>query len=79
MAMMSTSVRLRIICVNDVYKPKQFSVFKALRNKFEANDFKTITMFPGDFLGGSLFAVKHKGESMMDVFNYVGFDYPVTS
>lgn len=75
MATKSASVRLRILCVNDVYKPKQFSIFKALQIKYETEEFKTIAMFPGDFLGGSMFAVKHKGESMMDIFNDVGFDY----
>jgi 2',3'-cyclic-nucleotide 2'-phosphodiesterase (5'-nucleotidase family) len=35
----------------------------------------TKCVFPGDFLGGSLFAVSHQGESMLRVCNEVGFDY----
>lgn len=35
----------------------------------------TKCVLPGDFLGGSLFASKHTGDSMIDVVNAVGFDY----
>ena len=73
--MATKNFKLRILCVNDVYKPKQFSVFKSLKLKHESSEFKTLTVFPGDFLGGSLFAVSNQGESMLDVFNHVGFDY----
>lgn len=33
------------------------------------------TLFAGDFLGGSLFAGAHRGESMIDVMNCLNIDY----
>lgn len=32
-------------------------------------------VLPGDFLGGSTFAAKHRGESVLDVLNHLDVDY----
>ena len=33
------------------------------------------SVLPGDFLGGSVFAASHEGESVVDVLNYLDVDY----
>ena len=33
------------------------------------------SVLPGDFLGGSIFAASHEGESVVDVLNYLDVDY----
>lgn len=69
-------VPFRIITANDVYKAKSFSILKGLRQKYSSS-FPGVSkcIFPGDFLGGSIFSVPHEGESILDVCNQVGFDF----
>lgn len=65
---------LRFICVNDVYRPEMFSVFKNLIPLYQGKNI-TKTVLPGDFLGGSLFGSKSSGEGVLKVLNEVHFDY----
>lgn len=69
-------VPFRILTSNDVYKASSFSILKGLRNKYTAN-FPGVSkcLFPGDFLGGSIYSVPHEGESVLEVCNEVGFDF----
>ena len=69
-------VPFRIITANDVYKAKSFSILKGLRAKYSSS-FPGVSkcIFPGDFLGGSIFSVPHEGESVLDICNHVGFDF----
>lgn len=65
---------LRFICVNDVYRPEMYSVFKTLIPSYKGIGI-TKTVLPGDFLGGSLFGSKSSGEGVLKVLNEVNFDY----
>jgi hypothetical protein len=65
---------LRLICINDVYRPDMYSVFKCLIPQYQGVGI-TKTIFPGDFLGGSLFGTRSSGEGILKVLNEVGFDY----
>lgn len=65
---------LRLLCINDVYKPEKFALVKTMKPLYKGKGM-TKCILPGDFVGGSLFASKFKGESMIKVANAVGFDY----
>ena len=70
--------KLRLLCANDVYKPEKMSLMNALIKRHmckSGTNSVTKTVFPGDFLGGSMFTTTFKGESMIEVFNAIGFDY----
>lgn len=66
---------LRLLCATDCYDPKQFSKLKTLRSRCQATEGMTKVLFAGDFCGGSFLSVITKGESMIHVFNDIGFDY----
>ena len=69
---------LRLLCVNDVYKPERLSQFRTLSLASRAQlAGTTVTkhVFPGDFLGGSVFAAGHEGASVVDVLNQLEIDY----
>lgn len=51
-----------------------YSVFKCLIPKYQGVG-TTKIVFPGDFLGGSLFGSKSTGEGVLKILNEVGFDY----
>lgn len=65
---------LRFVCVNDVYRPEMYSVFKSLLLNYKGIG-QTKVVLPGDFLGGSLFGSKSSGEGVLKVLNEVNFDY----
>ena len=69
-----TQAHLRLLCANDVYKADKFAVMRAMKPMYQGRGV-TKCVIPGDFVGGSLFASKHMGESMIRVANAVGFDY----
>jgi hypothetical protein len=71
---MPTKFHLRLLCVNDVYKPERFALLKTMKTKY-AGKGVTKCVLPGDFVGGSQFSYKSTGESMIRVCNAVGFDY----
>ncbi|CAJ1422912.1 unnamed protein product [Effrenium voratum] len=64
---------LRILTVNDVYKPERFALVRSLASDFQWPRCKLV--LPGDVLGGSLFASEHRGESTVEVLNATGVDY----
>jgi hypothetical protein len=66
---------LRLICINDVYRPEMYSVFKALLPRYQHPTGMTKVILPGDFLGGSFFGAKSTGEGVLKIMNEVGFDY----
>jgi 5'-nucleotidase / UDP-sugar diphosphatase len=68
------SFALRLLTSNDVYRPQKFSCLKTMIPRYQGKGV-TKCVFPGDFLGGSLFSVSHQGLSMIEVCNEVGFDY----
>ena len=73
----ASTPHLRLLCVNDVYKPERLSQFKtmSLANRALLASTTTKTVFPGDFLGGSVFAAGHTGASVVDVLNHLDIDY----
>ncbi len=68
-------VRLRLLCVNDVYKIERFSMLRTMIAENQVDNGVTKVVLPGDFLGGSLFAAEHTGASVIEVLNCIGFDY----
>lgn len=71
---MSTTIHLRFLCVNDVYKPERFALLKTLKKMYVGKG-ETKCVIPGDFVGGSQFSYTSTGEGMIRVANAVGFDY----
>ena len=65
---------LRVIAVNDVYKPERFALVRSLARKLEKTGTTKLVM-PGDLLGGSLFASEHRGQSMIELLNATRVDY----
>ncbi len=64
---------LRVIAVNDVYKPERFALVRRLARKLSIGTTKLV--MPGDLLGGSLFASEHRGQSMIELLNATRVDY----
>eukprot|EP00933_Yihiella_yeosuensis_P042533 TRINITY_DN37151_c0_g1_i1.p1 TRINITY_DN37151_c0_g1~~TRINITY_DN37151_c0_g1_i1.p1 ORF type:complete len:532 (-),score=89.72 TRINITY_DN37151_c0_g1_i1:45-1640(-) len=74
----SQGVSLRILTVNDVYKPERFAKLRSMASRFNgSSEVVTKLVLPGDLLGGSLFASVHRGESVIDVLNSLDADYCV--
>jgi 5'-nucleotidase len=65
---------LRLLCVNDVYKPERLSKLKVLAKQHKGSGVTKLVL-PGDFLGGSVFAAKHQGESVLEILNELDVDY----
>lgn len=71
---MEPKPHLRVIAVNDVYKPERFALVRSLARKLETTGTTKLVM-PGDLLGGSLFASEHRGQSMIELLNATRVDY----
>ena len=71
------SSHLRFLCINDVYKIERFSQLKSMIDTNSINNSNNVTkiVLPGDFLGGSLYAGDHTGESVIQCMNCIDFDY----
>jgi 2',3'-cyclic-nucleotide 2'-phosphodiesterase (5'-nucleotidase family) len=71
------SFKVRFLCINDVYRVEQFSIVNSLVKSHSISGPGVVTklVLPGDFLGGSSFALKHEGESIIDVLNNIQLDY----
>ena len=66
---------LRVLSVNDIYKPERLAVVRTVARAAAGPPTKLVV--PGDVLGGSLYASEHLGESSVDVLNSLGVDYCV--
>lgn len=65
---------LRILTINDVYKPDRFAAVRTLSQQLSGPNVTKLVL-PGDFLGASQFAVKHRGESVVEILNAMGIEY----
>lgn len=66
---------LRVLVVNDVYKPERFALVRSLARGLRSK--AHLLVLPGDLLGGSLFASEHRGQSTLEVLNATQVDYCV--
>ena len=66
---------LRILSVNDVYKPERLALVRTVARAAADPGVLVKQVLPGDLLGGSLYASEHLGESTVDVLNSLGVDY----
>ncbi|CAE7215974.1 yfkN [Symbiodinium necroappetens] len=66
---------LRILSVNDVYKPERLALVRTVARAAVDPGVLVKQVLPGDLLGGSLYASEHLGESTVDVLNSLGVDY----
>ena len=66
---------LRVLAVNDVYKPERFALVRSLARRLSQPHTKLV--MPGDLLGGSLHASEHRGQSTIELLNALQVDYCV--
>jgi len=66
--------QFRFLLINDVYKPKNLAQLPNLLEKYRAEEEVAESKFviAGDFLGGSTFAAKSEGKSIIDILNAIG-------
>lgn len=68
---------LRFILVNDIYKPKKLAALPSLINRLKSEVENCKFIIGGDFMGGSTFAAKSQGESIIDLLEAMEVDYVV--